>query len=67
MNEIERLWALYEQYKETAEQYEFPMLLLYDMTLIPQYNQLRENYDEEKAKLLIKNLKFVLNKFTVSI
>jgi uncharacterized membrane-anchored protein YhcB (DUF1043 family) len=56
--EIERLWKVFDEYKERAEQHEFAMIAMFDIPLTSQYNDLKENWTDEHAKLFIKNMKF---------
>lgn len=65
LQEIEKMWQRYSQYKETAEQHEFVDLLIFDNYLIAQYEDIQRNYAEDRAKILIKNLKFVFNKLGI--
>ena len=44
MDEIDRLWKQYEDFKETAEQYMFPAILVFDKQLVPAYRDLQEHY-----------------------
>ena len=59
MDEVNRYWNAYEAYKETAEQHEFISLFTYDTILIPAYNDLKEHYTEEHAKMFIRGMKTV--------
>lgn len=60
MDEINRLWQLYNDYKETAEQHEFVRLFLLDTRLIPAYNDLTAHYSEEHAEIFERVLRNVL-------
>ena len=60
MDEINRLWGIYDKYKETAEQYEFIHLLMLDSLLIPRYKDLKENYTEEHAEIFKRVMRNVL-------
>lgn len=51
---IEQAWKNYEQYKEHAEQHEFPDLLVTDFKFTPLYNDLKENWDEHHAEVFLK-------------
>lgn len=60
--EIEELWKKYNDYKETAEQYEFVLLLRFDSLLVPAYKDLQENYTDEHAKIFINGMKNIVFK-----
>ena len=61
MDEVNRLWNAYNQYKEEAQPYEFAYLVVLDMQLIPKYNDLKENYTEEHAEIFKRAMRKVLN------
>lgn len=51
ISDIEKLWKLFDDYKETAEQYEFITLIMIDAKLTPLYKDLHENWNEQHAEL----------------
>ena len=53
---IEELWGKWGKYKETAEQYEFPLLATYDLLLVPAYEDLMKNWNDEHADIFIRGL-----------
>ena len=53
IEKIEEAWSNYERYKETAEQHEFPTLLMLDMKVKPYYDDLHKNWDENHAKMFM--------------
>ena len=62
MEEVESYWQNYCQAKERAEQHSFPIILMIDHILCDEYEDLKENFSEEKKQLFIKNVNFMLNK-----
>lgn len=64
MEEVEKLYKEYEQAKDRAEQYMFPIILMFDKTIKYQYNDLKENFSEEHKRLFVKNVKFILSKIS---
>ena len=65
MERVEYLWEKYRTYYERAEQHEFAHLVMFDITLIPAYNDLHTNYNEEHAKIFIRGIEKVLTKLGV--
>ena len=55
----------FQKYKENAEQHEFIRLAMYDSKLIPAYNDLHENYNDEHADIFIRGMKKVLLYFGI--
>lgn len=62
---IEELWNKYNEFKITAEQHLFPIILSYDMLLEPKYKDLQENWTDEHAEIFIKGLDIVFNKLGI--
>lgn len=58
--EVEQLWDKYNSYKETAEQHMFQYLIIFDVALIPAYNDLKENWDDEHADKFIKGMEQIV-------
>ena len=48
-----------EEYKEVAEQYEFPKLLVADMRILPSWKDLKEHPDKEHARIFCVMAKFL--------
>ena len=65
MQTVEKLWKAFENYKEHAEQHEFIRLAMYDSKLIPAYNDLHENYNDEHVDIFIRGMKKVLLSFGI--
>ena len=65
MQTVEKLWNAFEKYKENAEQHEFIRLAMYDSKLLPAYNDLHENYNDEHADIFIRGMKKVLLSFGI--
>ena len=51
---VKELWSKLEEYKENAEQHEFVKLMMLDSQLVPAYNDLINNYNEEHADIFIR-------------
>ena len=64
-NKCIKYWNIYSEYKETAEQHEFPTLLLLDSYLTPRYKSLINNFDEEKGVKFIKGMEIIFKKFGI--
>ena len=60
-----KYWNIYSKYKETAEQHEFPTLLVLDSYLTPRYKSLINNFDEEKGVKFIKGMEIIFEKFGI--
>lgn len=67
MDEIDRLWNLYEKYKETAEQHEFPLLFHYDLLLMPGYHDLKTNPSKEHEAVFKRALEHVLKNLGIKL
>ena len=65
MDEVNRLWAAFERYKETAQQHEFVRLLILDRQLIPRYEDLKAHYNEEHAQIFKRVMRNVLKSLGV--
>ena len=55
--EVEALWKKYNDYKETAEQHMFVQLMMFDRVLVPAYNDLVKNWNDEHADIFIRGIK----------
>lgn len=51
------LMEKFNKYKETAGQHEFPLLLAFDMLLVPVHRDLNRNYNQEHAKAFVRGMK----------
>lgn len=51
---INQLWQKFDAFKANAEQHDFVKLLIYDTALIPKYNDLQKNWDEDHAKIFAR-------------
>ena len=67
MEKVEYLWEKYNKYKETAEQHEFARLFILDMKLIPAYNDLHTNYNQEHIETFIRVMNKVLKSLGIAI
>jgi hypothetical protein len=67
MEEVNLYWQLYNAYKATAEQHEFMQLFMYDLKLIPAYQDLQKNYTEEHAEIFKRGMKIVFDKLGIKI
>lgn len=56
MRDAERCWKALEDYKEVAEQHEFPKLLIADMRIVPAWKDLNERPDKEHARIFIRGM-----------
>ena len=57
VEKVEEAWANYERYKETAEQHEFPKLLMLDLKLKPFYDDLHKHWNEDHAKMFMDSMR----------
>lgn len=60
--QVNEIWEKYNSFKETAEQHDFVKLLMFDSKLIPAYNDLQNNWDDDHAKKFINGMKNVVFK-----
>ena len=51
---IERIMKRWGEFKETAEQYMFPLILVTDVRIEAMYKQLNEDWTDEKADAFIE-------------
>ena len=63
--QVEELWKKYNSFKETAEQHDFVKLIMFDMKLIPAYNDLKKNWNEDHAQKFINGMNIVFNKLGI--
>lgn len=56
---ISKIWERYEKYKDTAEQADFPILFLFDTCVVPEHDDLLENFSVEHAEIFIKNMEYI--------
>ena len=57
--QVEEVWKKYNDFKETAEQHDFVKLVMFDSKLIPAYNDLQKNWNEDHAQKFINGMKNV--------
>ncbi len=57
IQEIEKLWALWEAFKETAEQHDFVHILIVDMKMSRLYKDLHDNWSEDHAKIFAEAMR----------
>lgn len=55
--QVEEVWKKYNDFKETAEQHDFVKLVMFDSKLIPAYNDLQKNWNEDHAQKFINGMK----------
>lgn len=60
--QVEEVWKKYNDFKETAEQHDFAKLVMFDSKLIPAYNDLQKNWNEDHAQKFINGMKNVVFK-----
>ena len=60
--QVEEVWKKYNDFKETAEQHDFVKLIMFDSKLIPAYNDLQKNWNEDHAQKFINGMKNVVFK-----
>ena len=60
--QVNEVWEKYNSFKETAEQHDFVKLLMFDSKLIPAYNDLQNNWDDDHAQKFINVMKNVVFK-----
>lgn len=60
---VEKAWANFDKYKETAEQHEFPKLLMFDMRFKPLYDDLHVNWDEHHALVFMRGMEMLAKHF----
>lgn len=63
--QIAIMWEKYNNFKQIAEQHQFPTIFMYDIILEPTYKDLQENWSDEHAEIFIKGLNIVFNKLGI--
>lgn len=63
--QIAIMWEKYNNFKQIAEQHQFPTIFMYDMILEPRYKDLQENWSDEHAEIFIRGLNIVFNKLNI--
>lgn len=56
---VEKAWANFDKFKETAEQHDFPRILMIDLRFKPFYDDLHKNWDEHHAEVFMNGMKQV--------
>lgn len=59
------MWEQLNKFKDSAEQAQFPFLLMMDVQLVPAYEDLEKNWNEEHAEIFIKAMKQVFQKLGI--
>lgn len=57
---VEELYKKWQDYKETAEQHEFPVIFMQDIIIKRGYMDLQKNWDDEHAKIFIRAMEKTL-------
>lgn len=65
--QVDKIWATFENYKKTAEQHEFPTLLTIDIMFGPAYKDLQKNWSDEHADLFMKGMNMIFERFKIKI
>ena len=60
--QVEEVWKKYNDFKETAEQHDFVKLVMFDSKLIPAYNDLQKNWNDDHAQKFINGMNNVVFK-----
>ena len=60
--QVEEVCKKYNDFKETAEQHDFVKLIMFDSKLIPAYNDLQKNWNDDHAQKFINGMKNVVFK-----
>ena len=63
--QIAIMWEKYNNFKQIAEQHQFPTIFMYDIILEQTYKDLQENWSDEHAEIFIKGLNIVFNKLGI--
>lgn len=63
LEHIDKAWASYEKFKETAEQHDFASIAFWDFKTVPLYEDLHKNWDEHHAEIFMKGMKFLSSRF----
>lgn len=51
MYDFEKMWAIYNEYKEVAEQHDFMRIMMMDAQVYPYYRNLCDNYSEKNETI----------------
>lgn len=54
IEKIDEAWANFDKFKETAEQHDFPTILMLDLRLKPYYDDLHKNWNEHHAEMFMR-------------
>lgn len=60
---VEEAWKRFDEIKDTAEQYMFPALLMWDLKLTPLYKDLHKNWDTRHAEVFLKGMDVMFKSF----
>ena len=64
-NKCIKYWNVFSEYKKSAEQHEFPTLLLLDLYITPRYKSLINNFDEEKGVNFIEVMEVIFEELGI--
>ena len=53
---VEKAWNNFGEFKDRAEQHDFPLLLMVDLELRPLYDDLQDRWDPRHGKIFLKAL-----------
>lgn len=65
IEDVEKAWAEFDRLKEYAEQHMFVDILFWDIRLKPYYKDLKENWNEEHARIFMKGMKVMFEHFGI--
>lgn len=57
LEQCNELMKKYEDYKKTAEQHMFPLLLILDSKLVPAHRDLNENWSQKHGEIFVRSMK----------
>ena len=60
---VDKAWANFDKFKETAEQHDFFSLFMLDVKLARMYNNLHVNWDENHALIFMQCMEKVAKQF----
>ena len=64
-NKCIKYWNIFSEYKKSAEQHEFPTLLLLDLYITPRYKSLINNFNEENGVKYIEIMEIIFKEFGI--
>lgn len=57
LEQCNELMKKYEDYKKTAEQHMFPLLLILDSKLVSAHRDLNKNWSQEHGEIFVRGMK----------